>query len=156
MWGTAGPLRPTIATTAPAGNVVSIPDNNSTDVDADGAVDTTEDPNRNGLVDPGETNPDDEDSDDDNTNDGDETALGLDPLDRNSYFYLTPTTITGGALQITWPSAPGATFTIRSSTDLSDWSAIIASGVTASTGTSTSYNLGAPSGANTFFRVELE
>jgi len=157
MWGTAGPLRPTIATTAPAGNVVSIPNNASTDVDGDGAADITEDPNRDGLVDPGETNPDDEDSDDDNTNDGDEAQLGLDPLDPNSFFYPTMSAAPGGNIQLTWPSAAGSTFTIRSSTNLTDWSTIVASGVAASaTGSSTSHNLGNPAGAKTFYRVELE
>ena len=158
MWGTPGPLLPTIGTTAPAGNVVSIPNNGATDVDADGAVDTTEDPNRNGLVDTGETDPDDEDTDDDKTPDGDEAALGLDPLDRNSYFYLTPTTLAGGDLQITWPSAQRATFKITSSTDLSTWTTVVASNVPASGGNSTTYNVGSLSlsGVRTFYRVELE
>ena len=126
------------------------------DTDNDDLDDNEEDPNRNGLVDAGETDPDDEDSDDDKTPDGDEAALGLDPLDPNSYFHLTPTTLTGGAFEITWPSASGATFTIRSSTDLSDWTTVVATGIAASAGTSTSHNLGIPVGDHTFYRVELE
>jgi arylsulfatase A-like enzyme len=156
MWGDAGPLKPTIATTAPEGNVITIPDDPSVDVDGDGLPDTIEDPDRNGLVAPTETDPDNDNTDGDNINDGDEAKLGTDPLDTNSYFRLDPTTQPDGTLQITWTSAPGATFTIRSSTDLIDWTTIVASGITASTGTNTSYNLGSPSGIRTFYRVELE
>lgn len=128
----------------------------SIDSDNDGVSDNSEDPNRNGLVDPGETDPDNEDSDSDNTNDGDELQLNLDPLNANSFFYLTPVYLAGGDLQITWPSAPGTTFTIRSSIDLSDWTTIVASGVTASAEASTSYNLGTPNTPRTFYRVDLE
>ncbi|BDS06625.1 hypothetical protein NT6N_16650 [Oceaniferula spumae] len=157
MWGTAGPLRPTTGTTAPSGNVISIPNNETTDVDSDGLADTLEDTNRNGLVDTSETDPDDEDSDDDQTSDGDEATLGLDPLDQNSYFYLNPETLVSGNLKITWPSAAGNTFTIRSSTDMIDWTTIVASGVSAAvSGNSTRYDLGTPTGVMKFYRVELE
>ncbi len=156
MWGTSGPLRPTIATTAPAGNVVSIPNNMTVDVDGDGSVDTTEDPNRNGLIDAGETNPDDEDTDDDGVNDGDEAALGIDPLDDNSVFYLAISTVAGGDMHITWPSAPGSSFTIYSSTDLIDWTNVVATAVPGAAGNSTSYNVGNPAGPRVFYRVELE
>ena len=90
-----------------------MPTNLSVDTDGDGIPDNTEDPNNNGLHDNGETDPDNDNTDGDNVNDGDEANLGLNPLDINSYFYLTPTTLAGGDLQVTWPSAPGATFTIR-------------------------------------------
>lgn len=154
-WGAPGPLIATIASSAPNGNVISIP-NNSADVDGDGILDTNEDPNLNGIVDPGETDPDNDDTDGDNTKDGDEAKLGLDPLDTNSFFSLTPAKLAGGDLQITWPSALGSTFTIRSSTDLIDWSTVVASGVNADAGNQTVYNLGTPSGGKTFYRVELE
>ena len=41
-WGARGPLIPTVSTTAPNGNVVSIPNNPAVDVDADGLADTAE------------------------------------------------------------------------------------------------------------------
>lgn len=127
------------------------------DLDGDGIDDNDEDTNNNGLVDPGETDPDNNNTDGDNVKDGDEAALGLDPLDQNSYFYLHLKTLPGNELCLTWPSAPGALFTIRSSTDLADWSTIVASGVNAaSPGDSTSYNLGIPEGLGSFYRVELE
>lgn len=125
------------------------------DLDGDGLTDAQEDINRNGIVDPGETNPGNENTDGDNVNDGDEARIGKDPLDANSFFKLEQIVILNGDVQITWPSAPNATFTIQKSTDLSDWSTIIASGITASTGISTSYNLGSPSEVRSFYRVEL-
>lgn len=126
------------------------------DTDNDGIPDLTEDLNKNGLVDPGETNPDNENSDGDNVDDGDEVSLGIDPLDPNSYFYLKPAKQTGGGFHITWPSAAGTSFTIRSSTDLIDWPTIVATGVEHVGGNSTSYDLGLPTGVGTFYRVELE
>lgn len=134
----------------------ALPNLPSVDVDQDGVPDLSEDSNQNGLVDPGETNPDDDNTDDDNVKDGDEAKLGLDPLDENSFFYLTPSRLPSGNLLLTWPSAPGATFTIRSSIDLDNWNTIVASNLSATAGTSTSYDLGIISGGHAFFRVELE
>ena len=156
LWGDRGILLPTISTTAPAGNVVTIPNDVSIDSDSDDLSDNAEDPNFNGLVDPGETDPDNDNSDGDNIKDGDEVSIGADPLDPNSAFYLSEELLPGGNLQITWPSAPGASFTVRSSTNLIDWTTIVASAVAASAGSSTSYNVGTPSSTNTFFRAELE
>lgn len=88
-WGPTGILLPTISTTAPSGNVVSIPDIAGiagSDLDNDGIDDRDEDSNLNGLVDPGETDPDNDNTDNDNVSDGQELLLGLDPLDPNSFF----------------------------------------------------------------------
>ena len=132
-----------------------------TDTDGDGLSDLEESTgiddssasssNPNGYI----TDPNLADSDNDNLQDGDEAALGLNPLDASSVFILEPVSTIDGKFQITWPSAPGATFTVRSSIDLSDWSTIIATGLIASAGSSTSYDLGVPSGTK-FYRVELE
>jgi len=126
------------------------------DLDNDTIDDNAEDTNNNGIVDPGETNPDNDNSDGDNLSDRDEAVIGTDPLDANSYFKAEAVPQPDDTFQITWRSAPNATFTIRSSTDLIDWSTMIASGVIASAGTSTSYPLGNPSGPHAFYRVELE
>lgn len=129
----------------------------SVDSDGDNIFDINEDTNGNGLVDPGETNPDNANSDEDNIADGEEIRLGLDPLDPQKYFYLSAQAPTNNSYRLTWPSAPGTSFTIRYSTDLINWSQIIATGVNASSGTSTSYDYGLnPGQANRFFRVELE
>lgn len=126
------------------------------DLDDDGIDDNAEDPDFNGLQDAGETDPDNPDSDQDGTLDGAEVKLGLDPLDGSQRFDLRPSQLPNGDLQIVWPSAPGNLFTISASTDLDDWSDIIASGVPASGGTTTSYNLGPPGPAFRFYRVRLE
>lgn len=47
-------------------------------------------PSSNGLVDPGETQPDAADSDKDGTNDGAEVRTGTDPLNPVSFFKATP------------------------------------------------------------------
>ncbi|NWK55070.1 sulfatase-like hydrolase/transferase [Verrucomicrobiaceae bacterium N1E253] len=155
-WGDRGALIPTTSTTAPSGNVVSIPHDPTVDSDNDGLPDTNEDPNFNGLVDPGETNPDNDNSDGDNIPDGDEVRLGTDPLDANSHFFCTPTKQADGSLLLTWPSAAGTSFTILSSTDLVDWTTVVTSGLPASAGSSTNYRLSPPLSGPLFFRVELD
>lgn len=79
-WGTTGPLIPTVKTTAPKGNVVSIPQNPAVDIDHDGLPDSTEDPDLNGLRSSTETDPEDPNTDNDRTDDGDEVRQGTDPL----------------------------------------------------------------------------
>lgn len=79
-WGTAGPLIPTVKTTAPKGNVVSIPLNPAVDVDHDGLPDSTEDADLNGLRSSTETDPEDPNTDNDRTDDGEEVRQGTDPL----------------------------------------------------------------------------
>lgn len=53
---------------------------NGRDSDNDGLPDATEDPNRNNIVDPGETDRKNPDSDNDGLRDGSEISFGLDPL----------------------------------------------------------------------------
>jgi arylsulfatase A-like enzyme len=155
-WGARGPLIPTISTTAPNGNVVSIPDNPGVDVDDDGLADTTEDPDLDGLVDPGETDPDNDNTDGDRTPDGDEVRTGTDPLDPSSDFTGVLTPEPGGGFTITWPSKPGASYEIRTSDDLADWPAPpLATVPAADPGTTTTYILPATTDPRRFYRVGL-
>ena len=55
------------------------------DSDNDGLADGIEDVNHNGIVDPGETDPHNDDTDGDGYNDGDEVNGGTNPLDPQSY-----------------------------------------------------------------------
>ena len=154
-WGIRGVLWPRF-TSDDSADALTLPNLPTVDSDNDGIPDLTEDTNQNGIVDAGETNPDNTNSDGDNVSDGDELLLGLDPLNQNSFFSLTQSTLPSGEIEITWPSSSGTSFTIYSSTDLIDWTTIVASDVSAASGNSTSYNLGIPSGPNKFYRVHLD
>jgi arylsulfatase A-like enzyme len=136
---------------------VILPEFASVDLDGDGLSDNEEDPNRNGLQDVDETDPENSDSDGDRTNDGGELSLGLDPLDAGSYFYLEVESDVDGVLTLTWPSLPGTTFEIRSSVDLVDWSEIVVSELPASVSDlTTSYELPSSLEARKFYRIGLE
>ena len=154
-WGIRGVLWPRF-TSDDSADALTLPNLPTVDSDNDGIPDLTEDTNQNGIVDAGETNPDNTNSDGDNVSDGDELLLGLDPLNQNSFFSLTQSTLPSGEIEITWPSSSGTSFTIYSSTDLIDWTTIVASDVSAASGNSTSYSLGIPSGPNKFYRVHLD
>ena len=132
------------------------PDLPAVDLDDDGVPDIHEDPNRNGLQDPGETDPDNTNSDGDNINDGDEARIGTDPLDPSSRFAAVLSRPASGEVRLTWPSAPGATFTLRASPDLADWSELLATGVPAAPGATTSYDFAASAAPLKFFRVNLD
>jgi hypothetical protein len=144
---------------ASAGGVhpVILPDLPSVDVDGDGLVDNSEDPNRNGLQDAGETAADNADSDGDSTDDGGELALGLDPLDSGSYFYLNSVPQTNGIMELTWPSQPGTSFEICGSTNLVDWGEIVVSEISANdSGSTTSYELPLAAESYKFYRIGLK
>lgn len=153
-WGTAGELKPRIVA---RDNVVSIPDDPSVDVDGDGIDDTSEDPNLNGLVDSGETDPDNENTDGDATSDGAEVRTGTDPLNPADDFVGAWVPETGGGFAATWPSAPGAYYEIQTSSNLAGWSeAPVATGIPASDpGTNTSYTIPASSDPQRFYRIGL-
>ena len=127
------------------------------DADGDGIQDLNEDPNRNGLVDPGETDPDASDTDTDGTGDGTEAALGTNPLNPGSFFQLRATRQPGGNLQLAWPSQPGNRFDIRFSPDLADWSTLLESGFPAiNPGTTSRYTPPPSATPCGFYRVELK
>lgn len=127
------------------------------DSDGDGLEDLAEDPNRNGLIDVNETNPDASDTDGDGTPDGAEVKLGLNPTDRASSF-KTDIQWLPGKVVLTWPSLAGCTFSIQASSDLSDWSQVVISGLPAAPAParSTTFELKPPPEAPRFFRVILE
>ncbi|MCU0781282.1 MAG: hypothetical protein MUF04_09310 [Akkermansiaceae bacterium] len=149
------PSWPTFASNRTADPFVS-PNLPSVDVDADGIPDNTEDPNLNGLLDPGETNPDSDNTDGDPTRDGDEIKTGTNPLDASSFFRLTPQR-SGGRFLITWPSAPGALYRIEASSDLATtpWT-LVQDNVPASSGATTTYDLGPIQPGHRFFRASLK
>jgi hypothetical protein len=156
-WGPAGILLPTIGSTAPAGNVVSIPNTGGIDLDNDGIDDRLEDTNLNGLVDAGETNPDNANSDGDNATDGQEAQLGTDPLNPGSFFFLKGVRQANGSMLLTWPSQPGTSFEIRSSSDLIDWSTVVDPDVpAASSGSTTSYPVLPSANPREFYRILLK
>lgn len=160
-WGPAGRLWPTFtqAGERPYPNdpliMPSIP---TVDTDGDGIPDNGEDPNFNGLVDPGETRPDSADSDKDGTHDGAEVRTGTDPLNPTSFFKATPSVNESGRFIIAWPSKPGAFYKIESSATLQgSWSPVTDHVPANPSGTTTSYDLGPTTSPDrNFFRVLLK
>ena len=156
-WGAAGPLIPRVATTAPNGNVVSITNDPSVDVDADGLADTVEDPDLDGLVDAGELDPDNDNTDGDGTIDGAEVRTGTDPLDPSDDFVGEWAGDGTGGFTATWPSAPGAFYEIQTTDDLTEWiDTPLATGIPANDpGTTTSYTIPASGDPQRFYRIGL-
>lgn len=92
----------------------------------------------------------------DGTTNGVEFALGLNPTSGTSRFAITTTGSATTGLTLTWPSAEGIEFKVRSSFDLLDWTTIEAT-VTGQVAETTS-NWTAPAatpGASKFYRVEF-
>lgn len=99
------------------------------------------------------------DADGDGTLNQIEFALDLDPVDGNSRFAVATSGSVSSGLTLTWPSAEGISFQVRSSTNLSDWSTLEAT-VLGQTGQPTaSWTAPAadspPSPARKFYRVEF-
>ena len=97
------------------------------------------------------------DKDGDGTSNQAEFLLGLVPVDPNSRFAATLLGTPATGLTLTWPSQPGLTFTVKSSTDLAGWPATEATvPADAAPATTTSWSTGpfVPAGKK-FFRVEL-
>jgi arylsulfatase A-like enzyme len=160
-WGPTGRLWPTFTQTGARpyqNDPLIMPSIPTVDTDGDGIPDNGEDPNFNGLLDPGETQPDSPDSDKDGTNDGAEVRTGTDPLNPVSFFRATPSVNPSGNFIIAWPSKPGALYKIESSATLQGKWALVADNVPANpSGTTTSHDLGpATSPARNFFRVLLK
>ena len=95
-----------------------------------------------------------EDPDGDGVPNGLEFLLGWNPTDGLSRFSGTLERSVDGALRLAWPSGPGAVFTIRSSSDLRDWSRIEAV-VTGRAGeTSFGWDVPGAAGNHRFYRIE--
>ncbi|MFC4991459.1 sulfatase [Rubritalea tangerina] len=133
---------------------LALPNLPDVDLDQDGIPDLNEDSNQNGAVDPGETNPTNNDSDGDSTSDGDEHRLGIDPLDPSSSFQLTPQSTNDGKLSLSWPSSPNTEFLLKESSNLIDWTPV--NTILAASGTSTSIILPSPPTSQKFYCVELQ
>lgn len=149
----AGAQWPTLAAGGAADHF-STPSLPVVDVDGDGIPDNTEDPNSNGLVDAGETDPDAGDSDGDSTLDGDEIRTGTNPLDGTSFFRAIPRE-SDGRFVIRWPSKPGASYRIETSATLNGAWSIVADNVPASSGSETDFDTG-DIDTRAFFRVALK
>nr|MDA3873144.1 sulfatase-like hydrolase/transferase [Kiritimatiellia bacterium] len=128
------------------------------DLDQDQLPDIEEDPNRNGLQDAGETNPDLKDSDGDNASDGLEVFSGTDPLDVQSRFFISITPGDSNLLQFRFPITQGTMATIEGREEISSgqW-AIHAEGIQAG-GPEYSIHLPyeAPLSPTYFYRIRLE
>jgi hypothetical protein len=95
-----------------------------------------------------------DDPDGDGVTNGLEFLLGWNPADGVSRFSATLVRSADGALQLGWPSGPGVVFTVRSSSDLRDWSRIEAV-VTGRVGeTSCRWDIPVAAGNRRFYRIE--
>ena len=127
------------------------------DNDGDGVFDLDEDINGNGLVDPGELDPDAVSTDGDATSDGAELRIGTDPLDPASAFTLEYFEGESGNVNLSWPSLPGTVFRIERSLSLSDWIDLDEEVLADSVESETTYDTGLRAvGSREFFRVELK
>jgi len=96
-----------------------------------------------------------DDFDADGTSNEVEFALGLDPTDATSRFAITTTGSAATGLTLTWPSAAGIEFQVRSSLDLVDWLTLEATVIGAVGETTTSWTAPAASEGKRFYRVEF-
>lgn len=97
-----------------------------------------------------------DDFDSDGTANGIEFAIGLDPTAGTSRFAVIQSGTAAGGLTLTWPSAGGIEFRVRSSTDLVDWTTLEAT-VTGQPGETTATWTAPPAvaGESSFYRVEF-
>ncbi len=133
-----------------------MPDFPAVDTDGDGISDTNEDPNRNGIRDSSETDPDLLDTDADGTGDGAEVATGTDPLNPSSSFTATLDSSTGDTI-LSWPSAPGSTFDVQCSQtlDANDWQDVFTDVAASAAESFTSVIVDPVGSGRRFYRVVL-
>jgi hypothetical protein len=95
------------------------------------------------------------DFDGDGTSNEVEFALGLTPTDGSSRFAVTRSGTPAAGITLTWPSAAGIAFQVRSSPDLQDWSTLEAT-VIGQPGQATAAFTTSPSPAGTrFYRIQF-
>ena len=168
-WGIHGELWPTLNPTdgssRPYPNDVFFIDyttdgKDTVDSDGDGLFDHQEDTDSNGLISPGESNVDLADTDSDGTSDFTESQLGLDPTDRTKSFTLIITDSAPASFTLTWPSQPGLTFSLMTSTTLQgpiiNWTAEQTSIPSSSTGNNTTLTFPKPTEDKKFYSIKLE
>ncbi|MCB1124953.1 MAG: sulfatase [Verrucomicrobiae bacterium] len=129
------------------------------DCDQDGLPDVEEDANLDGLLSPGETDPDNADTDGDTTPDGAELRTGTDPLDPQACFRILDHGLDGsGHLILRWPSLPGASYRLDSAASLPRGWNPAQGNLPADPGkVTTVFDVGAvPLDGRGFFRVALE
>ena len=95
------------------------------------------------------------DFDGDGTLNGVEFALGLNPTSGSSTFAVTWTGTPATGVTLTWPSAGGVSFQVRSSADLSDWSTLEATILGAAGEPTASWTAPAATGGKRFYRIEF-
>ena len=95
------------------------------------------------------------DADKDGTLNSVEFALGLNPTDGTSRFAIVTSGTAAAGLTLTWPSAEGVSFQVRSSGNLSDWSTLEATILGAAGETTASWTAPAATGGKRFYRIEF-
>lgn len=95
------------------------------------------------------------DFDGDGTSNQVEFLLGLDPTTGTSLFATTGSGAPTTGITLTWPSAAGISFQVRSSVDLTDWSTLEATVIGAVGETTASWTSGPQADPKKFFRVEF-
>lgn len=127
------------------------------DSDSDGLPDAWESANGLDPLDPADFADND---DGDRLSNLEEYLAGTDPQDPNSTLRATSAIRTSGGVQLTWTSAPGRSYGIEFSDDLTDWDPVLDGGlpleVPASAGATTSSEIpliGSPS--RRFYRIVL-
>ena len=95
------------------------------------------------------------DFDGDGTLNGVEFALGLSPTSGISAFAITRNGAPATGITLTWPSAEGISFQVRSSANLSDWTTLEATILGAAGETTASWTAPAATGGKRFYRIEF-
>lgn len=96
-----------------------------------------------------------EDYDGDGTSNGVEFSLGLDPTSGTSRFAITLTGTAEDGLTLTWPSAEGISFQVKSSIDLASFPVLEATVVGQAAQTTATWTTPPSAGARKFYRVEF-